>query len=72
MAITSKAGSPPTITDVAEKAGVSMKTVSRVMNQEPAVHPQTREQLLRVVADLKYRPRLSARSLAYTHPLARF
>ena len=64
MAIISKAGSPPTITDVAEKAGVSMKTVSRVMNQEAGVHPQTREQVLKVVADLKYRPKLSARSLA--------
>lgn len=72
MAITSKAGSPPTITDVAEKAGVSMKTVSQVMNKEAAVHPQTREQLLRVMADLKYRPKLSARSLADMHPLARF
>ena len=57
-------GSPPTITDVAAQAGVSIKTVSRVMNQEPGVHPQTREQVLKVVAALKYRPKLSARSLA--------
>jgi len=64
MAITSKTGSAPTITDVAEKAGVSMKTVSRVMNQEPGVHPETRAQVLKVVAELKYRPKLSARSLA--------
>lgn len=64
MAMTSKTGSAPTITDVAEKAGVSMKTVSRVMNQESGVHPETRAQVLKVVADLKYRPKLSARSLA--------
>lgn len=64
MAMTGKAGSAPTITDVAEKAGVSMKTVSRVMNQEAGVHSETREKVLKVVADLKYRPKLSARSLA--------
>lgn len=59
-----KANSAPTITDVAHKAGVSIKTVSRVMNQEPGVHPETREQVLAVVAELKYRPKQSARSLA--------
>jgi LacI family transcriptional regulator len=64
MATSSRAGSPPTITDVAEKAGVSIKTVSRVMNQEPGVHAKTREHVLKVVAELKYRPKLSARSLA--------
>ena len=56
--------SPATITDVAAQAGVSIKTVSRVMNNEPGVHPQTREQVIKVVAALKYRPKLSARSLA--------
>jgi LacI family transcriptional regulator len=64
MASTSKARSTPTIVDVAEQAGVSIKTVSRVMNQEAGVHPQTREQVLKVVAELNYRPKLSARSLA--------
>ena len=63
MALSGKA-SPPTITDVAERAGVSIKTVSRVMNQEAGVHAQTREQVLKVVAELKYRPKQSARSLA--------
>ncbi len=56
--------SAPTITDVAKQADVSIKTVSRVMNQEPGVHPETREHVLKVVAALKYRPKLSARSLA--------
>ena len=54
----------PTIVDVAEQAGVSIKTVSRVLNQEPGVHEATREQVLKVVAALKYRPKQSARSLA--------
>ncbi len=59
-----RAGAPPTIVDVAKKAGVSIKTVSRVMNKEPTVHPETRALVLDVVAELNYRPQLSARSLA--------
>ena len=55
---------PATIIDVAREAGVSIKTVSRVLNQEPGVHSETREAVLKVVADLKYRPKQSARSLA--------
>ena len=57
-------GAPPTITDVAHQAGVSIKTVSRVLNKEPTVHPDTRALVLDVVARLNYRPQLSARSLA--------
>jgi LacI family transcriptional regulator len=59
-----RAGAPPTIIDVAKKAGVSIKTVSRVLNKEPTVHPETRALVLEVVAELNYRPQLSARSLA--------
>jgi len=55
---------PATIIDVAREAGVSIKTVSRVLNQEPGVHSETREAVLKVVAELKYRPKQSARSLA--------
>ncbi len=64
MTISSKAGFAATITDVAAKAGVSIKTVSRVINQESGVHTKTREHVLKVVDELKYRPKLSARSLA--------
>jgi len=64
MAQTGRSGSVPTITDVAQQAGVSIKTVSRVMNQEPGVHAETRALVLKVMADLNYRPKLSARSLA--------
>ncbi|MDC8786504.1 LacI family DNA-binding transcriptional regulator [Roseateles koreensis] len=63
-AVSSRAGAAPTIVDVAEQAGVSIKTVSRVLNHEPGVQEKTRERVLKVVADLKYRPKLSARSLA--------
>ncbi|MBI3367114.1 MAG: LacI family DNA-binding transcriptional regulator [Burkholderiales bacterium] len=64
MALTIKPGASPTITDVAQQAGVSIKTVSRVMNGEAGVRPDTREQVLAVMAALKYRPKQSARSLA--------
>lgn len=57
-------GSSPTIVDVAREAGVSIKTVSRVLNHEPGVHESTRDQVLKVVEALRYRPKQSARSLA--------
>ncbi len=48
---------------MAEQAGVSIKTVSRVLNNEAGVQDKTREQVLKVVAALKYRPKLAARSM---------
>ncbi len=53
-----------TIHDVAERAGVSIKTVSRVLNKEPNVRPATRQRVLEAVESLRYRPSVSARSLA--------
>jgi LacI family transcriptional regulator len=53
-----------TINDVAEHAGVSIKTVSRVVNNEPNVREVTRDKVNEVIAKLKYRPNLSARNLA--------
>jgi LacI family transcriptional regulator len=53
-----------TIDDVAELAGVSMKTVSRVVNQEPNVRPATREKVEAAIKTLNYRPNQSARNLA--------
>lgn len=53
-----------TIIDVAERAGVSFKTVSRVMNREPNVRADTREKVLAAAAELGYRPNIGARSLA--------
>eukprot|EP01037_Dinobryon_pediforme_P018346 gene18346-18609_t len=52
-----------TIYDVARRAGVSIKTVSRVMNREH-VRASTREKVLAVASELGYSPNLSARSLA--------
>lgn len=53
----------PSIKDVAERAGVSWKTVTNVMHQRPNVRPQTRERVLAAVAELGYRPNRVARQL---------
>lgn len=55
-----------TINDVAKHAGVSIKTVSRVMNNEPSVRQPTREKVQASVAELNYQPNLAARNLAGT------
>ncbi|WP_233198820.1 MULTISPECIES: LacI family DNA-binding transcriptional regulator [Luteimonas] len=52
------------IEDVAEAAGVSMKTVSRVLNHEPNVAEHTRLAVEAAVEKLQYRPLASARLLA--------
>ena len=53
-----------TITDVALLAGVSIKTVSRVLNREPHVRPSTADKVNTAAETLNYRPNLSARQLA--------
>ncbi len=52
------------IHDVAESAGVSIKTVSRVLNREPNVADATRARVMTAVKELSYRPNLFARGLA--------
>ncbi|WP_130618888.1 LacI family DNA-binding transcriptional regulator [Dyella amyloliquefaciens] len=52
------------IDDVAKVAGVSPKTVSRVLNNERNVREDTRQRILEAVRSLDYRPHPSARSLA--------
>ena len=54
----------PTINDVAKAAGVSKKTVSRVINRSPLLHESTRQQVERVIAELGYTPNPQARALA--------
>ena len=53
----------PTIHDVAKAAGVSIKTVSNVLNDNPKVGPETRLRVRRLVDEMGYRPNLSARGL---------
>lgn len=53
-----------TIYDVAREAGVSMATVSRVVNNNPNVKPQTRKKVFEAIEKLGYRPNAVARGLA--------
>ncbi len=53
-----------TIRDVADRAGVSHQTVSRVINNQPHVAEETRQNVLAIVEELGYIPNASARSLA--------
>ncbi|WOH37753.1 LacI family DNA-binding transcriptional regulator [Thalassotalea fonticola] len=55
-----------TINDVAKLSGVSIKTVSRVMNNEASVRQATRDKVMAAVKQLNYQPNLAARSLAGT------
>ncbi|HWV11915.1 MAG TPA: LacI family DNA-binding transcriptional regulator [Sphingobium sp.] len=52
------------IHDVAALAGVSIKTVSRVVNKAPNVSEQLRERVTAAIGQLDYRPNQSARRLA--------
>ena len=54
-----------TITDIAHLAGVSKKTVSRVINQEPYVNKKTRARVEAIIAEQGYRPDPQARGLAF-------
>ena len=56
-----------TIADVAKQAGVSMMTVSRVINKSGAVSDATREKVEQAIKQLGYRPNMVARSLATNH-----
>lgn len=51
------------IYDVAKKAGVSKTLVSRVLNQQVGVSPQSRERIMEAMKELNYRPNSLARSL---------
>lgn len=52
-----------TMSDVAREAGVSLMTVSRVLNNKGEVAAETRQRVMRVIAQLGYRPSGVARSL---------
>lgn len=51
------------IHDVADRAGVSTSTVSRVLNDNPRVTDATRRSVKRAIVELGYRPNPSARAL---------
>jgi len=56
-----------TINDVAKHAGVSKKTISRVLNDEPNVSSDTKQRVENSFRELGYRPNLQARGLAGSH-----
>ncbi|WP_395339142.1 LacI family DNA-binding transcriptional regulator [Ningiella sp. W23] len=53
-----------TMKEIADAAGVSQATVSRVLNKGPKVGNATRERVQRIIEELNYRPNASARALA--------
>ena len=59
------------ISDVAQAAGVSLATVSRVLSNRGSVKPATREHVLQVVKELNYQPNALARQLDLPLPEAR-
>jgi LacI family transcriptional regulator len=57
----------PTIYDVARHAGVSITTVSRMLNAPDKVNPTTREKVLAVIDELGFVPKAEARARAMQH-----
>ncbi len=58
-------GHAPSMRDVAQRAGVSHQTVSRVVNDSPNIRSDTRERVLQAIEELGYRPNGLARALAH-------
>lgn len=53
-----------TLRDIAEKTGVSISTVSRVLNDQPGISAETRARVLAAVRELEFVPNMAAQSLA--------
>lgn len=64
MASNSQDQSKTTIYDVADRAGVAISTVSRVLNDSRDVSDATRETVLEAIRELQFRPNRTAKSLA--------
>ena len=60
---TAKRGSAVTMHEVAARAGVSIKTVSNVVNGYQYIRPATKERVEAAIADLGYQVNISARNL---------
>src|ERR1700753_4363477 len=54
----------PTITDVAERAGVTKAAVSFALNNQPGVSAATRERILTIAAEVGFQPSSAARALS--------
>lgn len=53
-----------TLKEIARLSGVSISTVSRVVNEQPGVSTLTRKHVLMIINQYGYKPDLAARSLA--------
>ena len=53
-----------TIRDVARKCGVAVSTVSRALNGYSDITEETRDKILKAVAELDYKPNLNAKNLS--------
>ncbi len=62
----------PTMKDVAQQVGVSVQTISAVINEKPGITPETRERVFTAIEQIGYRPFSIARSLRTrrTHTVA--
>lgn len=58
-----RGGGSATIRDVAQLAGVSIKTVSNILNGYRYIRPETRERVMSAIRELGYHPNVSARNL---------
>lgn len=56
-----------TIKDIAEQSGVSLSTVSLVLNDNPRISQATRDRVLKTIERLGYQPNRMARALAWRH-----
>lgn len=57
-----------TIYQVAQRAGVAISTVSRVLNNSPNVSEKTKKKVNEAISELNFRPQVSARKLASREP----
>ena len=57
-----------TIYQVAQRAGVAISTVSRVLNNSPNVSQGTKDKVNEAIKELNFRPQVSARNLASSKP----
>jgi DNA-binding LacI/PurR family transcriptional regulator len=53
----------PTMRDIAEPLGISVKTVSNVLNDRPNVGPETRRRVQEMIQELNYRPQVAAQQM---------
>ncbi|MGO4595110.1 LacI family DNA-binding transcriptional regulator [Leifsonia sp. 2TAF2] len=59
---------PPVISDVARRAGVSVPTVSRVLNGAAYVSDEKRSRVMQAIQELDFRPSAAARALVARQP----